>query len=83
MRDLRTTQSAELRATGASIVVQQLNRAQWHSVNPADDSYRSGACSFFEALQDALIWASLVGAGVETRAIDGEREVMMLPGVTA
>ncbi len=57
-----------------TIVVEQLNRAQWHAVLPCGGS--SGVGCYVDALSVALEWGVLHQRPVETCAIDGTRRLM-------
>ena len=60
-----------------SLVLEQLNSAQWHVVDPANHAYRSGAQGWCSALATALNSACLLGTGVESITLDHERVVLM------
>lgn len=62
------------------LVLEQLNASQWHVVNPGDHGYCSGVHGWCRALADALNSACLLGTGVESVALTGERVVLMRAG---
>ena len=53
------------------IVVEQLNRAQWHAT--VADGGGLGVGNYVQILADALVWAALDRRGLVTVALDGTR----------
>jgi hypothetical protein len=57
-----------------TIVVEQLNRAQWHAHIPGYGA--TGVGNYVETLADALNWAAIDGYAVETLDLDHERRLL-------
>ncbi len=65
--------------SAAFVVVEQLNQAQWHAIDPWGGA--SGVDDYVGAVADALWMAAGFGLGVETIALNGDRMTLQWPGV--
>jgi hypothetical protein len=57
-----------------TIIVEQLNHAQWHADVPGFGA--TGVGNYVETLASALNWAALDGYAVETIDLDYERRLL-------
>jgi hypothetical protein len=57
-----------------TIVVEQLNHAQWHAHVPGFGA--TGVGNYVQTLADALNWAAIDGYAVETIDLDYERRLV-------
>jgi hypothetical protein len=63
-----------------TIVVEQLNHAQWHTQMPGYGA--TGVGNYVQTLADALNWAAIDGYAVETLDLHYERRLLCRAAVT-